>query len=142
MGGMALGKGVDRSGLLEVLGTLIRDLVGGSQLYHVVLILSPIVLVSNLVLALVLKCLPVFLPATDHIDLHLTYNRERSPGSDRKGSWKKSARSTTKSPHFHYCAHLFCRHGYAGIRVPESNCVRWPIFHFQFSTELRVFSFS
>jgi len=47
MGGIALGKGVVSSGLLEVIDALIRDLVQGFELYHVVLILSPIVLVIS-----------------------------------------------------------------------------------------------
>lgn len=46
MGGIALGKGVMSSGLLEILDVIIRDLVQGFQLYTVVLILSPIILVS------------------------------------------------------------------------------------------------
>lgn len=46
MGGMALGKGVDSSGLLGILDTMIRKVVDGYKLYEVVLILSPIVLVS------------------------------------------------------------------------------------------------
>lgn len=46
MGGIALGKGVERSGLLDVLGVIIRNLVHGYRLYTVVLILSPVVLVS------------------------------------------------------------------------------------------------
>ncbi|KAF5345994.1 hypothetical protein D9758_013862 [Tetrapyrgos nigripes] len=47
MGGIALGKGVTSSGLLDVMGDLIRDLVDGYSLYNVVLILSPIVLVIS-----------------------------------------------------------------------------------------------
>jgi di/tricarboxylate transporter len=46
MGGIALGKGVMSSGLLEVLDGSIRRLVDGFELYTVVLILSLIVLVS------------------------------------------------------------------------------------------------
>lgn len=46
MGGIALGKGVMSSGLLEILDVIIRDLVEGFHLYTVVLILSPIILVS------------------------------------------------------------------------------------------------
>lgn len=45
MGGIALGKGVMSSGLLEVMDVLIRDLVEGLSLYTVVLVLSPVVLV-------------------------------------------------------------------------------------------------
>jgi phosphate transporter len=45
MGGIALGEGVASSGLLEVLHTVILDLLYGVSLYNVVLILSPVVLV-------------------------------------------------------------------------------------------------
>ncbi|KAF9477734.1 Sodium/sulfate symporter [Pholiota conissans] len=47
MGGIALGKGVDSSGLLDVLDDIIRHLVDGYSLYTVVLILSPIVLIVS-----------------------------------------------------------------------------------------------
>jgi phosphate transporter len=53
MGGIALGKGVTSSGLLTVLDGLIRHLVNGLSLYTVVLVLSPVVLVSRLS-----SCLP------------------------------------------------------------------------------------
>lgn len=45
MGGIALGKGVTSSGLLQVMDVVIRKLVYGLSLPSVVLILSPIVLV-------------------------------------------------------------------------------------------------
>lgn len=47
MGGIALGKSVVSSGLLEVWDELIRDMVDGFSLYTVVLILSPVVLVIS-----------------------------------------------------------------------------------------------
>ncbi|KAG6917852.1 hypothetical protein DXG01_000757 [Tephrocybe rancida] len=47
MGGIALGKGVMSSGLLEVMDVIIRDLVNGLSLYSVVLILSPVVLIIS-----------------------------------------------------------------------------------------------
>ncbi|KAF8638963.1 hypothetical protein AX17_001824 [Amanita inopinata Kibby_2008] len=47
MGGMALGKGVVASGLLEIMDIFIRDMVDGFSLYSVVLILSPVVLVIS-----------------------------------------------------------------------------------------------
>ena len=45
MGGIALGKGVMSSGLLEIADVIIRDWVEGYSLYTVVLILTPVVLV-------------------------------------------------------------------------------------------------
>ncbi|KIM74890.1 hypothetical protein PILCRDRAFT_827819 [Piloderma croceum F 1598] len=47
MGGIALGKGVTNSGLLETMDTVIRRLLDGFSLYTVVLILSPVVLVIS-----------------------------------------------------------------------------------------------
>ncbi|EGO24899.1 hypothetical protein SERLADRAFT_356336 [Serpula lacrymans var. lacrymans S7.9] len=47
MGGIALGKGVTASGLLETMDEVIRDLVSGLSLYTVVLVLSPVVLVIS-----------------------------------------------------------------------------------------------
>jgi phosphate transporter len=46
MGGIALGRGVTSSGLLDTIGELIRGSVEGLSLYSVVLVLSAIVLVS------------------------------------------------------------------------------------------------
>lgn len=46
MGGIALGKGVASSGLLDVMGDMIRKILGDLSLYSVVLVLSGIVLVS------------------------------------------------------------------------------------------------
>lgn len=48
MGGIALGKGVMSSGLLNVMDELIRDLIEGLSLYTVVLVLSAVVLASVL----------------------------------------------------------------------------------------------
>lgn len=56
MGGIALGKGVTNSGLLETMDEIIRDFVDGFSLYTVVLILSPVVLVCNF------GYLPMFYP--------------------------------------------------------------------------------
>jgi phosphate transporter len=50
MGGIALGKGVMASGLLEVLDVLIRGLVDDLSLYTVVLVLSVVVLVCPFLL--------------------------------------------------------------------------------------------
>lgn len=47
MGGIALGKAVMSSGLLDVMDIIIRDMVEGFSLYTVVMILSPIVLVRT-----------------------------------------------------------------------------------------------
>jgi phosphate transporter len=51
MGGIALGKGVTQSGLLEVLDGVIRDLLQDVSPYNVVLILSPVVLVRRVSLS-------------------------------------------------------------------------------------------
>jgi phosphate transporter len=47
MGGIALGKGVISSGLLDVMDESIRDLIEGLSLYTVVLVLSAVVLVRS-----------------------------------------------------------------------------------------------
>jgi phosphate transporter len=50
MGGIALGKGVTSSGLLEVMDEVIRKMVSNLSLYSVVLVLSVVVLVSSIYL--------------------------------------------------------------------------------------------
>lgn len=57
MGGIALGKGVTTSGLLDVMDEFIRGIITDMSLYSVVLVLSGIVLV----------CFLTFHGATDHI---------------------------------------------------------------------------
>ena len=47
MGGIALGKGVTASGLLDVMDDVIRNMVAGLSPYTVVLVLSVIILVSS-----------------------------------------------------------------------------------------------
>lgn len=47
MGGIALGKGVTSSGLLDKMDTVIRDLVEGLSPYSIVLVLSMVVLVRD-----------------------------------------------------------------------------------------------
>jgi len=48
MGGIALGKGVTSSGLLDVMDEIIRGIITDMSLYAVVLVLSGIVLVCTL----------------------------------------------------------------------------------------------
>jgi phosphate transporter len=45
MGGIALGKAVDSSGLLQIMGVMIRDSVQGLPMYEVVLVLGFVVMV-------------------------------------------------------------------------------------------------
>ena len=45
MGGIALGKAVDSSGLLGVMDEVVRHLIQGLSMYSVVLVLSVVVLV-------------------------------------------------------------------------------------------------
>lgn len=47
MGGIALGKGVTSSGLLDVMGEGIREVIEGLSPYTVVIVLSGVVLVSD-----------------------------------------------------------------------------------------------
>ncbi len=50
MGGIALGKGVTSSGLIEVMDEAIRTIIGDMSLYAVVVVLCCIVLVSSFIL--------------------------------------------------------------------------------------------
>lgn len=85
MGGIALGKGVTSSGLLDKMDVLIREVVDGLSLYSVVLVLSFIVLVRN-------SASPSFDPPanthqllhTGHLNLHLPHHRLRPPRPHRQ----------------------------------------------------------
>jgi phosphate transporter len=50
MGGIALGKAVDSSGLLDMLDEVVRDMISGLSLFGVVAVLSVVVLVSYIAL--------------------------------------------------------------------------------------------
>jgi hypothetical protein len=84
MGGIALGKGAQSSGLLDVMDAIIRELVTGLSLYSVVLILSPVVLVS--IFAHRLLCLRVHFPSLDHLHVHQSHNSQRATRAYSKRS--------------------------------------------------------
>ena len=82
MGGIALGKAVASSGLLDVLGEHINNLVSGLPLISVVVVLSCVVLVSAMYASVVLtldsfECLGC-------VNLHKPYNSEHTFSSDCK----------------------------------------------------------
>jgi len=85
MGGIALGKGVISSGLLDVMDITIRDLVNGFSLYSVVLILAPVVLVSIYIPELLY--VQVHLPSLGHFHLHQSHDSERIARTHSKRSW-------------------------------------------------------
>lgn len=121
MGGIALGKGVTQSGLLEVLDGVIRDLLQDVSPYNVVLILSPVVLVRrvSLTYTLYMRMNAQRMNAGD-LDLHQPHHRERTPGTDREGGGLQPARAREpcESPHFRYRADLLGRDGHARVGVP------------------------
>ena len=45
MGGIALGKAVDSSGLLDIMGEVVRNMIDGLSLRRVVMVMSLVVLV-------------------------------------------------------------------------------------------------
>lgn len=94
MGGIALGNGVTNSGLLEVLGEGIRELISGMDLYPVVLLLSVIVLVRPFlrrVPATVLFIKRARFPSGNRSSRHSSATRSRACSSSR--SPRRSART-------------------------------------------------
>jgi hypothetical protein len=85
MGGIALGKGVTSSGLLTIMDVSIRDLVDGLPPYSVVLILSPVVLVSIFVRRLMRVLF--HLRSLGHLHLHQPHYSERATRAHSKRSW-------------------------------------------------------
>lgn len=84
MGGIALGKAVVSSGLLETMDVVIREMVDGLSMYSVVLLLSFIVLVGG-------SYDPTLLVFSSFarlgcLHVHQPYNRQRFAGADRQGS--------------------------------------------------------
>lgn len=121
MGGIALGKGVISSGLLDVMDAVIRDLVNNFSLYSVVLILAPVVLVSIYISKLLY--VHVHSPSLGDFHLHQSHDSERAARTHSKRSRRKP-RASRECPYLYHRTHLFRWYGYASVRVPESNCVR------------------
>jgi len=123
MGGIALGKGVTSSGLLDVMGEVIRDMVDGYKLYNVVLILSPIVLVGNFAqLGAV-----AYLESAGHIHVHQSYNCKRPSCSNCERSWQRSWWKSPGYANLHYWIDLLDWDGYASFWLSKPNSVS-PIF--------------
>ncbi|KAI0926346.1 hypothetical protein AcV5_008835 [Taiwanofungus camphoratus] len=75
MGGIALGKGVTSSGLLDVMDNTIRDIVQGLSLYTVVLVLSLIVLVVSTFISHTIASV-LLVPIAKEVGSHMPGNRE------------------------------------------------------------------
>jgi hypothetical protein len=132
MGGIALGKGVTQSGLLEVLDGIIRDLLDGVSPYNVVLILSPVVLVRRHGF---FQCTTLTLTGdSGDLDFHQPHHRERAPRTHREGGGVQPAWEPRESPDLHNGADLLYRDGHACVGLPEPDSVcgagRWRVFVF------------
>lgn len=79
MGGIALGKGVTSSGLLDKMDILIRRLVEGRSEFGVIVVLTTVVLVSCFLRwALIFR----LLFGVDRLHVHQPHNSECPPCSD------------------------------------------------------------
>ena len=124
MGGIALGKGVSSSGLLDKMDILIRRLVEGRSEFGIIVVLTTVVLVSCFFSPLGAK-----FPATigvGRLHIHQPHNSECPPCPYRQGGRGEPPRQPSKSPHFHHWAGLFHWDGYACLGIPQSDCVRPP----------------
>ena len=121
MGGIALGKGVTTSGLLDVMDEIIRGIITDMSLYSVVLVLSGIVLV----------CFLTFYGAADQthcfagrINFHQPHDRQCVTSPHREGSREKPPRTSCQFAYLLDWVDLFHWNGDASFWVPKSNCVR------------------
>ena len=126
MGGVALGKGVTSSGLLDKMDDLIRRLVEGRSEFGVIVVLTTVVLVSCFLSWTLISRL---LFGVDRLHIHQPHNSECPPCPHSQGGWGKPSRQPSKSPHFHHWACLLHWDGDACLGVPQSDCVRPPSHH-------------
>jgi len=70
MGGIALGKGVTSSGLLNVMDDGVRHMVGNSGLYTVVIILSVVVLIVSTFISHTIASV-LLVPIAKEVAMHL-----------------------------------------------------------------------
>ena len=89
MGGIALGKGVSSSGLLETMDEVIRDMMAGFSLVKVVFILSPIVLVRATP-SIIISC-DTYRLSTGYLHLYQPHYCQCSSRPNRERSRQKSA---------------------------------------------------
>jgi len=121
MGGIALGKGVTSSGLLDKMDILIRRLVEGRSEFGVIVVLTIVVLVSWF---LRWPLISPLLFGVDRLHIHQPHNSECSSRPHCQGGWGEPPRQPSKSPRFHHWACLLHRDGDACLRIPQSDCVR------------------
>jgi phosphate transporter len=121
MGGIALGRGVTSSGLLESMDRVIRGLVDGLSLYAVVLVLSAVVLVSA-------HSTFSLGPAADahpgRLDVHQPHDRGRPARADRGRAREEPPGRARAAAHLSHRPHLLDGHGHARLGVPEPDRVR------------------
>ncbi len=125
MGGIALGKGVTSSGLLDKMDALIRRLVEGRSEFGVIVLLTTVVLVSCFLRWTLISRL---LYGIDRFHIHQPHNSECPPCPHCQGGRREPPRQPSKSSHCHNWACLLHRDGYACLRIPQSDCVR-PLSH-------------
>jgi len=114
MGGIALGKGVTASGLLDDADVLVRELVKGLPLYGVVVVLSAVVLVRGVLLFLHTSLKrPV-----GRVHVYQPHHRQRFTCPYRHGSWSCSGGPTGQSTHLLDWAHLLHGDGNASFWLP------------------------
>ena len=114
MGGIALGKGVTSSGLLDKMDILIRGLIDGQSEFGVVVVLTTVVLVSHVCT----HPLSADMLSVGRLDVHQPYDCERAPGPDRQGRWEQPPGQPGEPTHFHHWARLFHWNGYASLGLP------------------------
>lgn len=122
MGGIALGKGVTSSGLLEVLDDIIRNIIEGRTLYEVVMVLSVIVLVSRKRH----RCTAlgaIFIVLVGHLDIYQSHHRQCAPRANCQGGWEQDARSTRDASYLPHRSDLLDWYGHACVWIPQSTSV-------------------
>jgi hypothetical protein len=85
MGGIALGRGVTSSGLLDKMDILIRGLIDGQSEFGVVVVLTAVVLVSHARTHPPFSSFPPTCCSVGRLDVHQPYDSECAPGSHRQG---------------------------------------------------------
>jgi hypothetical protein len=89
MGGIALGKGVTSSGLLDKMDYLIRQLVEGRSEFGVIVVLTTVVLVSCVLHRMLISRL---LFGVDRLHIHQPHNSECPPCPHSQGCRREPPR--------------------------------------------------
>lgn len=125
MGGIALGKAVESSGLLHTIATHIEEMVTGLSAFEILFVFSTLVLIIATFISHTVAAL-IVLPIVAEVGARLDDPRPRLLVMVRSyhSTFRlpESAGNTDSVCYEGYCLHVLCCHGTACFWIPQHEC--------------------